>query len=79
MPAMTEISVVLPQPDGPMSSSTSPRRTSRSTPRRAVTRAPFSYTLVTPRQRSASCGSSGGARTAAGTLSSGRRSPARAA
>ena len=38
-PAMIEISVVLPQPDGPTSSVISPAGTSRSTPRRASTSA----------------------------------------
>jgi hypothetical protein len=37
MPAMTEISVVFPQPDGPTSIISSPLSTSRSIPRRAMT------------------------------------------
>ena len=36
-PAMTEMSVVFPQPEGPTSMSSSPERTSMSTPRRAFT------------------------------------------
>jgi hypothetical protein len=39
MPATTLISVVFPQPLGPTSMSSSPLRTSRSIPRRAVTAA----------------------------------------
>ena len=37
MAPMTFSSVVLPQPDGPMSATNSPRRTVRSTPRSAPT------------------------------------------
>src|SRR5258708_5255018 len=48
---MTEIKVVFPHPDGPTSMSNSPRRTSRSMPRSAITRAsPVPYVFVTPRQ-----------------------------
>src|SRR5947207_6403952 len=51
MPAITLISVVLPQPLGPTSIINSPARTSRSIPRSAVTAAlPAPYVLVTPRQ-----------------------------
>src|SRR5262245_2401825 len=53
-PAMIEISVVLPQPEGPTSSVVSPRRTSRSTPLRAtVFVSPLPNSLVTPRQTTA--------------------------
>src|SRR5439155_24821568 len=46
------ISVLLPDPEGPMMATNSPRRTSRSAPRRACTVvSPSSYTFVTPRIR----------------------------
>src|SRR5258708_38632091 len=48
---MMEIKVVFPHPDGPTSMSSSPRRTSRSIPRSAITLAsPVPYVFVTPRQ-----------------------------
>src|SRR5436190_21718547 len=54
MPAMTEISVVLPQPEGPTSIISSPARTSRSTPRRATTcDEPLPYVLTTSSHRTA--------------------------
>src|SRR5258708_36448808 len=49
--AMTEIKVVFPHPDGPTSMSNSPRRTSTSMPRSAITLAsPVPYVFVKPRQ-----------------------------
>ncbi|MFO0875523.1 MAG: hypothetical protein U0575_16380 [Phycisphaerales bacterium] len=54
---MTEIRVVFPQPDGPMSIRSSPRATSRSMPRSACTAlSPRPYVLVTPRQETARVG-----------------------
>ena len=51
---MIEISVVLPQPDGPTSSVISPAGSSRSMPRRAIVRvSPESNSLVRPRQTTA--------------------------
>jgi hypothetical protein len=53
---MTEIKVVFPHPDGPTNMSSSPRRTSRSTPRSAITLAsPVPYVFVRPRQWTANC------------------------
>ena len=54
---MIEISVVLPQPDGPTSSVIAPGMTSRSMPRKACTRvSPLPKVLVNPRQRMAGSG-----------------------
>src|SRR5262249_39929062 len=54
MPAMTERSVVLPQPEGPTSISNSPARTSRSTPRKACTApVPWPKVFLRPLQRTA--------------------------
>src|ERR1700687_991950 len=53
---MMEIKVVFPHPDGPTSMSSSPRRTSRSMPRSAITFvSPVPYVFVTPRQLTANC------------------------
>src|SRR6266700_6423192 len=53
---MMEIKVVFPHPDGPTSMSSSPRRTSRSMPRSAITPvSPVPYVFVTPRQLTANC------------------------
>src|SRR3954468_4339611 len=50
MAPMIDSSVVLPLPDGPIITRTSPRRTSRSTSSRACTAvSPAPYTLLTPR------------------------------
>ena len=67
MPAMTESSVVLPQPEGPTSRDICPASTSQSTPRSAATRfSPVPKYFSTPRMRTAARGASAGAFVAVG-------------
>src|SRR5215471_12357484 len=55
-PAIMEIRVVLPQPDGPTRSVSCPSYTSRSTPRRASVLVPLApNSFVTPLQDTAAC------------------------